>query len=213
MDRESYLNYLRKHGRNLAEVKRNQSDAIIDRTFKRDPNYKRVYILTREGWKFEDAKYQVHTTPSILKDAVDMFLQFPSKHHYLIGSYVIVPDDTDFSINLTESQLKDPWSQPVEDRTQWWVIVGRNDANGFVRYNILKCNYELKWLWKGQIMKCFCSVRDSRSYTSCENTARCIRKLCSVSSRICWNSLRAIIPKQNDEICVNGNGLKSLWIG
>lgn len=213
MKLEDYKKYLQRHGRNLAEVKKNQSDVIIDRTFTRDPNYKRVYILTRDGWKFEDVKYQVHTTPSILKDAVDFWIQFRPKTHYPIGSYVIIPDDTDFDINLTEEQLLDPWSQPVEDRTQWWFIVGRDDARSYVRYNILKCNYEFRWIWKGQIMRCFGATRNANSYTSCSvnplHTARYIRKRYSVSSRICWDSLRAFIPKQNDEISVNGNGLKS----
>ena len=113
MDAITYRNYLSRHGRNLAEVKKNQSDVIINRTFTRDPNYKRVYILTRDGWKFEDAKYQTHTAPSILKDYVDMYLQFRPGIHYPVGSYVIIPDDTSFDINLTEEQLLDPWSQPV----------------------------------------------------------------------------------------------------
>lgn len=166
MKLDAYTNYLTRHGRNLAEVKKNQSDVIIDRTFKRDPNYKRVYILTRDGWKFEDAKYQVHTTPSILKDAVDYYLQFRPKVHYPIGSYVIVPDDTEFDINLTEEQLSNPWLQPVSERTQWWFIVGRDEARSYVRYNILRCNYEFKWIWHGQIMKCFGAVRNANSYTS-----------------------------------------------
>jgi len=166
MDRKAYLSYLQKHGRNLAEVKKTQSDVIIDKTFTRDPNYKRVYILTRDGWKFEDAKYQVHTTPSILKDAVDYYLQFRPKTHYPIGSYVIVPDDNDFDVNLTEEQLLNPFSQPVDDRTQWWFIVGKDEARSYVRYNILKCNYEFKWIWKGQIMRCFGSARNANSYTS-----------------------------------------------
>lgn len=166
MKLDAYTNYLTRHGRNLAEVKKNQSDVIINRTFKRDPNYKRVYILTRDGWKFEDAKYQVHTTPSILKDAVDYYLQFRPKVHYPIGSYVIVPDDTEFDINLTEEQLSNPWLQPVSERTQWWFIVGKDEARSYVRYNILKCNYEFKWIWHGQIIKCFGSYRNANSYTS-----------------------------------------------
>lgn len=166
MKLDTYRNYLLRHGNNLAEVKKNQSDYIIDRTFTRDPNYKRVYILTRDGWIYEDVKYQIHTTPSILKDAVDYYIQFRPNVHYPIGSYVIIPDDTDFDINLTDEQLQDPFSQPVSDRTQWWFIVGRDDARSYVRYNILKCNYEFKWIWKGKIMRCFGSLRNANSYTS-----------------------------------------------
>ena len=39
-------------------------------------------------------------------------------------------------------------------------------------------------------------------------TVRCIWKHCSVFLRICWNVLRAVIPKQKDEICLDGMVLK-----
>lgn len=187
MDITAYKSYLTRHGRNLAEVKKNQSDVIIDRTFTRDPNYKRVYILTRDGWKFEDAKYQVHTTPSILKDAIDYMIQFRPGVHYPVGSYIIIPDDVDFDINLSEEQLENPWSQPIDERTQWWIIVGRDDSRSYVRYNVLKANYELKWIWKGQIMKSFGCIRNANSYTSGRwldetnylvRIVRCNKKLC-----------------------------------
>ena len=36
------------------------------------------------------------------------------------------------------------------------------------------------------------------------STVRCIWKHCSVFLRICWNTLRVIMPKQRDEICSYG---------
>lgn len=214
MNLNQYKAYLSAHGRNEAEIKKNQSDYNIDKTFKRDPTYKRVYILTSEGWKFEDAKYQFHVANSILKDAVDYYLQFRPKIHYPVGSYVIIPDDTSFDINLTEEQLLNPFAQPVEDRTQWWLIVGRTDSNAFVRYNVIKCNWNFKWVYKGKILESFGAVRNANSYTSCSvyplHTARYIRKRYSVFLRICWEPLRATIPKQKVEKYLSGKGLKSL---
>lgn len=166
MNIKQYKEYLTLHGRNQAEVKKNQSDFNIDTTFTRDPNYKRVYILTRDGWQYEDAKYQFHVANSILKDSVDYYLQFRPKVHYPVGSYVIVPDDTSFDVNLTEEQLENPFSQPVSERTQWWFIVGRDQARSYVRYNILKCNWNFQWIWKGKIMSCFGAIRNANSYTS-----------------------------------------------
>jgi len=166
MNIKQYKEYLTLHGRNQAEVKKNQSDFNIDTTFTRDPNYKRVYILTKDGWQYEDAKYQFHVANSILKDSVDYYLQFRPKVHYPVGSYVIVPDDTSFDINLTEEQLENPFSQPVSERTQWWFIVGRDDARSYVRYNILKCNWNFQWIWKGKVMNCFGAIRVANSYTS-----------------------------------------------
>lgn len=143
-----------------------QSDLIMDATFTRDPNYKKVYILTKDGWKWEDAKYQTHSAPSIQKDPVDYYLQFRPKTHYPIGSYVIVPDDTNANINLTEEELINPFSQPTKNRTQWWIIVGRDEANAYVRYMILKCDWEFRWIYKGKLMTCWACSRNANSYTS-----------------------------------------------
>lgn len=166
LDMDTYLGYLKMSGENLGNIRKEQSDRIINRTFTGDPNYKKVYILTKDGWKFEDAKYQFHTARSILRDDVDFYLQFRPKHHYPIGSYVIVPDDTDPDINLTWKELQDPFLQPVNKRTQWWLIVGRDDANAYVRYNILKCNWNFQWIWNGAVQNCFGVIRNANSYTS-----------------------------------------------
>lgn len=166
MNIKEYKTLLSSRGQNLGNIKKEQSDNIMDITFMRDPTYKKVYILTKDGWKWEDAKYQFHSTPSIAKDAVDYYLQFRPKVHYPIGSYVIVPDDTSPDINLKGEELSRPFMQPVSERTQWWMIVGRDDANAFVRYNILKCNWEFKWIYDEKIYRSFGIVRNANSYTS-----------------------------------------------
>ena len=166
MNITSYKNYLSSRGNNLAQVKRNQSDIVINNTFTLDPTYKKVYILTKDGWKWEDAKYQFHTAPSISKDAVDYYLQFRPKVHYPVGSYIIVPDDTSPNINLEGSEIGNPFTQPIEKRTQWWLIVGRDEANAYVRYMILKCDWDFRWIYKGKLMSCWACSKSANSYTS-----------------------------------------------
>ncbi len=163
---ESYKNILNTRGRTLAEVSKKQSVAIIDNTFTYDPNYKRAYVLGKDGWKFEDIKYQFHVRASILKDAVDYYVQFRPNIHYPVGTYIIIPDETSFDINLSEQELHEPFSQPINERTQWWMIVGRDDGNMFVRYNVIKCNWNFKWIYDGKIQECFGAVRIANSYTS-----------------------------------------------
>ena len=178
IDFADYMTALSSSGPSRGSVLKNQSDIIMNASFTNDPTYRKVYILGRTGWKFEDAKYQFHMAQSISKDAVDYYLQFRPKVHYPIGSYVIVPDDTSPDVDLTEEELKNPFLQPVEKRFQWWIIVGRDNANAFVRYNILKCNWNFQWLYKGQVQNCFGCVRNANSYTSKWRTqyatARCI---------------------------------------
>ena len=166
MDIASYKTYLSSRGNTLGQVKRTQSDVIMNNTFTLDPTYKKVYILTKDGWKWEDAKYQFHSAPSISKDAVDYYLQFRPKVHYPVGSYVIVPDDTSFDINLTKDEINKPFTQPIENRSQWWIIVGRDEANAYVRYMILKCDWDFRWVYKGKLMTCWACSKSASSYTS-----------------------------------------------
>lgn len=162
MDYNTYKTTLLSGNSTIAGVKRNQSDDIMNITFKSDPTYKKVRVLTDDGWTWQDAKYQKHTTPSILKDNVDYYLQFRPKTHFKIGTYVIVPDDTSPHINTPEN----PFDQPVSERTQWWLIVGRTDANAYVRYSILKANYNFKWIYKGTVQNVFGCIRNLNGYTS-----------------------------------------------
>lgn len=162
----NYKQLLSSRGTSQGEIRKKQSDYLMDITFTRDVAYKKVYILTPDGWTFADAKYQTHTVQSIAKDAVDYYLQFRPSVHFPIGSYVIVPDDTSPEINLSSTELDNPFLQPINKRTQWWMIVGRDNANAFVRYNILQCNWNFQWVYDGEIMSCFGCVRNANSYTS-----------------------------------------------
>ena len=53
MNITSYKNYLSSRGNTLGQVKRTQSDVVMNNTFTLDPNYKKVYILGKEH--FADA--------------------------------------------------------------------------------------------------------------------------------------------------------------
>lgn len=166
MNIDFYKRYLSTRGITLGQVKRTQSDVIINNTFTLDPNYKKVYVLTRDGWKWEDAKYQTHYAPTIAKDAVDYYLQFRPKVHYPVGSYVIVPDDKFPNTNLEGAEILNPFKQPIEKRTQWWIIVGRDESDAFVRYMILKCDWDFRWTYKDKLMSCWACSRTANSYTS-----------------------------------------------
>lgn len=215
---EMYKNHLLAQGSNLSQIKRTQSDSVINSAFTADAQYKRVYILTRDGWKWEDTHYSRHSKLSILKDAVDYYLQFRPKVHYPVGSYVFVPDDTDFNINISGHELDDPFSLPDERITQLWFIVGRDDAAAYVRYNILKCNWKFQWIYKNELYSCWGANRSANSYTSgkwtdfvwvfCTYMVRCNGKPCSVFFRICWKPQSSIMLQHKDEISLSVNAEK-----
>lgn len=162
---------LKNKGATLHKARRNHADMIMNATFAGDIGYKKVYILDKEnGWHYEEAKYSKHATPSILKDAVDNYLQFRPKVHYPVGTYVFIPDDTSFDIGFEEEEPINPFKDSNFDINKLWLIVGRDDANDFVRYNILKCNWDFKWVARingeNKIMNVIGCVRNANSYTS-----------------------------------------------
>ena len=166
-----YKSMLTSRGRNLSQARRNQSDMIMNATFTGDTGYKRVYILDPErGWHYEDAKYSKHATVSILKDAVDYYLQFRPKVHYPIGVYVFIPDDTSDDIGFKEFEPVDPFQDEGFDLNKLWMIVNKNDDAQFVRYNVLKCNWDFRWICKVhgkmELMHVIGCSRSASSYTS-----------------------------------------------
>lgn len=166
-----YKSMLTSRGRNLSQARRNQSDMIMNATFTGDTGYKRVYILDPErGWHYEDAKYSKHATVSILKDAVDYYLQFRPKVHYPIGVYVFIPDDTSDDIGFKEFEPVDPFQDEGFDLNKLWMIVNKNDDEQFVRYNVLKCNWDFRWICKVhgkmELMHVYSASRNANSYTS-----------------------------------------------
>ena len=166
-----YKSMLTSRGKNLSQARRNQSDMIMNATFTGDTGYKRVYILDPErGWHYEDAKYSKHATVSILKDAVDYYLQFRPKVHYPIGVYVFIPDDTSDDIGFKEFEPVDPFQDEGFDLNKLWMIVNKNDDAQFVRYNVLKCNWDFRWICnvhgKMELMHVIGCSRSASSYTS-----------------------------------------------
>lgn len=162
---QMYKSIISSHGSTLSEIRKNQSDRNINYTFSTSTEYRKAYILTKEGWKWEDVKFFRHVKQSVLADDGDSYLQFRPKTHYPIGTYIIIPDDTGFEINLNSVELQDPFLQDVNKRTQWWIIVNRNNTN-YPLYNILKCNWNFKWIYDGKIQESFGCIRNANSYTN-----------------------------------------------
>lgn len=168
---DSYTNLLGSRGSYLGDVRKKNSDVIMNAAFKNDVAYKEVYILDKEdGWKYEDAKYSKHATLSILRNSVDYYLQFRPDVHYPVGTYVFIPDDTSTDIGFETYAPEDPFDDRGFDVSKLWLIVGRNNYKQFVLYNIIQCNWNLKWIckYKGErkIMNCWAAVRSMNSYTS-----------------------------------------------
>ena len=162
---DTYKNHLLSKGAHLGEVRKNRADMLMNASFTGDIGYRRVYILdVDEGWKYTDAKFSRHAASSIQKDAVDSYLQFRPKEHYPLGTYVFIPDDISYDLELNE---EDPlW----DGAKNLWLIVGRTDSRQFVQYLVMKCNWKLRWVVgygdRKKLLSCWGLTKNANSYTS-----------------------------------------------
>ena len=130
------------YGTHMGDALKQQSDLIMDKTFKNDIAYRICYI---DGEPV-DAKYLVNTYYSISKDAVDYHILFRPGVHYPIGKYIDIPDDV--------------------GEYHRWLILNRSDEPQFPKYNVLKCNWTFRWITNGVIHKQLGVLRMRNSYNS-----------------------------------------------
>lgn len=162
---DDYKSHLNRVGRNLGEVRKNRSDDIMNATFTGDVAYRKVYILDpTDGWKYVDARYTRHAIPSMARQQVDYYLQFRPQEHYPVGTYVFIPDDTSYDMNVLE---EDPLHGDVSNL---WLVVGRDNVSQFVRYMVIKVNWNFKWVYgygdHKKVYSCWGASRHANSYTS-----------------------------------------------
>lgn len=145
---ELYMKKMALRGSYAGNKIKNQSDLIMSKTFLTDPHTLPVHVYHPE--KNIDvhtyAKYQKSSKFSILKDQIDYHLQFQPKEHYPLGSYIDIPAD--------------------DGTIKTWLLVGRDDNPQFVKYNILECNWTLKWIVGTTLYSQLGVLRNRNSYNS-----------------------------------------------
>lgn len=147
-------------GDTVSDSIRIQSDEIMQKTFTNDLGYRQCKLYSRTMEYLEDVeiKYQYSQVYTINKDQVEYLAQFrpgyfPEKKYMnqdgieRFGFYLEIPDK-----NTGVHEL--------------WLILGKNDKNSFIRYNILKCNWMFKWVKNKQIYSCFGILRNRNNYNS-----------------------------------------------
>jgi len=145
----------------LGQHMRYQSNLIMDKTFSRDAGYKvcnlydcNMHLLEKDI----EVKFQFAQKYTLNKDQVEYYIQFrpgyfPEKKYRQadnverFGFYIEIPDD--------ESGEND-----------FWLIVSRNDSISFKRYNILKCNWTIKYRVKDTIYSVLSVLRSRNNYNS-----------------------------------------------
>jgi hypothetical protein len=156
---ETFKNRMSYQGKNMGEILRVQSNMVIEQTWYNDPNYRQVYVVKvnsglpqiTENLELIDVKFNIKSYQAITSDEVAYMLQFrhgEEKRHpeINIGSYVYMEDE--------------------DGKWKWWLLVHLDERPQFRQWQILECNYELKWVYEGKIHNTLSVQRVQQSYNS-----------------------------------------------
>ena len=136
---DHYKSRMAHRGANMSEMLRMQSNMVIEQTWDRDPNFRRVYVVkagnglpkVTEQHELVDVKFNVDTYQKVGSDEPAYHLQFrhgAEKHNSDIGvgSYVYMADE--------------------DGEWKWWLITALDERPQFRQYHIVECNYKLGWV-------------------------------------------------------------------
>lgn len=162
---QEYLDIMKSRGRNLGELRKNQSDFVENQNFAGDIGYRRAYIIDKDnGWHWVDIKFSKHGSTSTSKSGVDCYVQFRPKVHYPVGTYLFIPDEQNTQLNINKD------NPLYEGAQKLWMIVDKTDYRQFIRYLVVKCDYFLKWVsqidGKRRVIACWAACEAANSYTS-----------------------------------------------
>lgn len=156
---EAYKKRMSYYGDNMSEMLRKQSNMVIEQTWDRDPNARKVYVVKAESGlpkvtaehDLIDVKFNIKTYQTITSDEVAYMLQFrhgEEKRHpeVGIGSYVYMEDE--------------------DGEWKWWLICHLDERPQFRQYQILECNWTFGWIAEGKIYHCLGVQRVQQSYNS-----------------------------------------------
>lgn len=167
MNINSYKEYLTSKGGSIGEIRKKQSDMLMDATFDKDPTYKRgmLYNANLEPIEIVEFKFQKAQTYTINKDQVEYFVQFRTSYHPEKRS-----NEEDKQYRLYEDgkeRLSFYLDIPDDNGDIYkWLIVGRNNDNAFVRYNVLQCNWIFEWMIDRKYYSCLGVMRSRNNYNS-----------------------------------------------
>ena len=156
---EAFKNRMSYKGANMSEALRIQSNMVIEQTWDRDPNYRRVYVVKVDSGlpkvtpfhELIDVKFNVKTYSNITSDEPSYWMQFrhgaeKSNPEIDIGSYIYMEDE--------------------DGEWKWWMIQHLDERPSFRQYQILECNYTMKWVHEGKIYESLGIQRVQQSYNS-----------------------------------------------
>ena len=205
----------------LGEIRKEESDWGIEMTWDGDIQSKKCYIYDyfhddqpelNVGMTYEnttktkiDAKFIIKTYQSIDKDQIEYYLQFrPSQKVRFDEGDELYYFETDYRRKYGVQDFPIGMFVDIPDDNKVyhkWLVCDVEYANQFVKYLVLPCDYFLHWVENdGQNRykrSMWVVLRNQNSYVMRFIWETICRKFSN-----CWDTLRALIPKQKDKTCL-----------
>lgn len=160
---EEYKNRMAMRGRNMSEMLRMQSNTIIEHTWDRDPNARKVYVVRVENGlpivtdkhELVDVKFNIDTYQKAVSDEPAYLLQFRHGAEKLntdigVGSYVYMEDE--------------------DGEWKWWLMLAMDERPSFRQYHIMECNFKFGWVLDGKVYYTLGVLRGGTNSVVDENT-------------------------------------------
>lgn len=138
---DEYKKRLLLYGRNAHEALMTSNEEIMEYAFADMTTYKRVKV---DG-TYYDARFLEDRKDTVESAAGNHRIQFRKGVHFPVGTYIEIPNE--------------------EEVYEKWLLVSDVDAVQFPKNCILKCNYNLKWIYNNRLIEYPVALRTKNSYT------------------------------------------------
>lgn len=179
MDLYNYKRMMKKQGNTQGEVRKKQSDIIMEATWDRDIQSKRCYIYDyfhddardkNKGFTYSedtpktpvDLKFIITQYGTLQKDQVEYHIQF--KPSYKCNLPYFDRYEKEFQNEFPIGLFVDiPDDEGIYHR---WLICSKEIANQFVKCSVLPCNYYFHWVYDNKKYDMWGVARLRSSYNS-----------------------------------------------
>lgn len=138
---DEYKKRLLLYGRNAHEALMTSNEEIMEYAFADMTTYKRVKV----NGTYYDARFLEDRKDTVESAAGNHRIQFRKGVHFPVGTYIEIPNE--------------------EEVYEKWLLVSDVDAVQFPKNCILKCNYNLKWIYNNRLIEYPVVLRTKNSYT------------------------------------------------
>lgn len=184
-----YKAHLSRSGTSLGQVRKHNSDMVMENTWSGDIQSRKCYIYDYfhddQPWRNEgitydnttktpiDAKFIINQSQSIEKDRVEVLLQFkPSEKLRFVEGDDLYYYETDYKGRYNMNYPCGMYCDVPDDNGVYhkWIICAKQTGNQFIKYLILPANYRFAWIEASGnervIRRVWGTTRSQNSYNS-----------------------------------------------